>query len=68
MYMIYQQYTTAIKETYAGREDVVHHATTARNCREWLESLQIDSDLRDALVEPIRVLEEAFGDLVTSAQ
>lgn len=64
MYMIYQQYTTAIKEAYAGEEDVARQAESARQCREWLESLRIDDQLRDSLVEPIEVLEEAFQDLV----
>jgi len=63
MYMIYQQYTTAIKNAYAGGVDVANDAETARMCREWLESLRIEPELRNALVEPIRVLEEAFADL-----
>lgn len=62
MYMIYQRYTSAIKQAYAG-EDVAHHLANARACRAWLETLNIDDDLRDSLVEPIRVLEEAFQDL-----
>jgi hypothetical protein len=68
MYMIYQQYTTAIKNAYTGEQDVAKNAETAKLCREWLESLQIERDLRNALVEPIRVLEEAFADLVTSSR
>lgn len=66
MYMIYQQYTTAIKNAYAGKQDVAQHAETARLCREWLESLRIDRDMRNVLIEPIRALEEAFKDLLTS--
>ena len=64
MYMIYQQYTTAIKNAYTGERDVDQHLETARLCREWLESLDIKADLRNALVEPIQVLEEAFQDIV----
>ena len=64
MYMIYQQYTTAVKNVYAGEPDVAQHAETAKFCREWLETLEIGIDLQNALVEPIRVLEEAFEDLV----
>jgi len=64
MYMIYQQYTSAIKNAYSGGQDVSQHLENARLCRQWLDSLVIDSDLRDALVEPISVLEEAFQDLV----
>ena len=65
MYMIYQQYTTAINNEYSGDQSVAVHARTARMCREWLESLRIEPDLRDGLVEPIRVLEEAFAALNT---
>jgi hypothetical protein len=62
-YMIYQQYTTAIKTAYAGRPDVAQHAAAAKTCRQWLESLEIDPQLRSTLVEQIRALEEAFKDL-----
>jgi len=66
MYMIYQQYTTAIKEGYAGhpQPDIAQHAAAAKTCREWLESLEIDSQLRAALVEQIRALEEGFRELM----
>ena len=67
MYMIYQQYTSATKGAYAGHRDVSRHAESAKASREWLESLDIDADLRDALVEPMRVLEEAFQDLIDTA-
>jgi hypothetical protein len=65
-YMIYQQYTTAIKEGYAdhSRPDIAQQAAAAKTCREWLESLEIDVQIRDGLVEQIRALEEAFGDLM----
>jgi len=63
MYMIYQQYTTAIKNAYAGDKGVAQHVESAKLCREWLESLAIDVELRNALVEPIRVLEEVFQDI-----
>ena len=66
MYMIYQQYTTAIKDGYADhpQPDIAQHAAAASTCREWLESLEIDPQLRAALVEQIRALEEAFGELM----
>ena len=66
MYMIYQQYTTAIKEGYANhpQPDIEQHAAAARTCREWLETLEIDPQLRATLVEQIRALEDAFGDLM----
>jgi hypothetical protein len=64
MYMIYQQVTSAVKSAYAGKQNVVQQVESARMCRQWLESLEIEPDLRSALVEPIRVLEEAFHDLL----
>jgi hypothetical protein len=63
MYMIFQQYTTAIKTAYSGREEVAENLQKARMCREWLESLTINIKLRNELIEPIKVLEEAFQDL-----
>ena len=64
--MIYQQYTTAIKEGYANhpRPDIEQHAAAARSCREWLESLEIAPQVRDGLVEQIAALEKAFGELM----
>ena len=44
--------------------DIAQHAAAASTCREWLESLEIDPELRAALVEQIRALEEAFGELM----
>ena len=66
MYMICQQYTTAIKEGYAGRPrtELKRQATAARRYREWLASLEIDCQLRDTLVEQIEALEEGFRELM----
>jgi hypothetical protein len=66
MYMICQQYTTAIKETYAGRprSELEQQAAASRRCREWLASLEIDSQLRGTLVEQIEALEEGFRELM----
>ena len=66
-YMIYQQYTTAIKDAYAGHPDVAAHAEAAKAYREWLQSLEITPKLRDQLVEQARALEEAFADLARKA-
>lgn len=63
-YMIYQQYTTAIKNAYAGDQSVPEMYAAAKESREWLESLNIDPKLRDPLVEPIAALEEAFKSLM----
>ena len=62
-YMVNLRYATAIREAYAGRPDVTRQLESARTCRAWLESLEIEPLLRAALVEPIAALEEAFRDL-----
>lgn len=66
MYMICQQYTTAIKEGYANhpQPDLAKQAAAARTCREWLASLEIDHQLRSALVEQVEALEEGFRELM----
>jgi hypothetical protein len=66
MYMICQQYTTAIKEGYANRprSDLKQQAAAARTCREWLEALEINPQLRGPLVEQISALEEGFRELM----
>jgi hypothetical protein len=67
MYMIFQQYTSAIKEAYSGQPEISQHVESARKFRRWLESLNIDDGLRNSLVEPIQVLEEAFTDLAAQS-
>ena len=68
MIMVYQQYTNAIMEAYKGRDDVAAMAETAESYRKWLESLEISSNLRIALIEPIETIEEAFKDLAKRAK
>lgn len=63
VYMIYQQYKTAIKAAYAGYPDVASEAKKAKAYRQWLQSLDISPDLRAPLVEQALALEEAFADL-----
>ena len=63
-YMIYQQYTTAVKEAYANHPDVAQHAANAKACRQWLASLTLNPQIRDSLVEQIKALETAFEDLL----
>ncbi len=62
--MIYQQYTTAIKQAYAQDEAVSELYEAAKSCRQWLASLDIDPKLRDPMVEPVAAIEEAFKDLL----
>ena len=63
-YMIYQQYTTAIKDAYTGDSSVPDLYQSARSSRQWLSSLNIDPKLRDPLVEQLAAIEEAFKDLL----
>ena len=63
-YMIYQQYTTAVKQAYEGDGSVEEHYARAKACREWLESLKIDAKLRGPMVEPVAAVEEAFKDML----
>ena len=65
-YMVYQQYTAAIKDGYRGR-DVTNDAATAEAFRKWLEGLKIDAGIRSTLVEQARTIEDAFQDLVREA-
>ena len=66
-YMIYQQYTTAIKSAYAGDESLAEQAAAAAKWRQWLASLNIEAKLRDPLVEQAAAIEEAFNDLLAAA-
>jgi hypothetical protein len=61
--MIYQQYTSAVKEAYAGRPGLEQQVASASACREWLQSLRIDPKLLDGLVEQVKALEEGFREL-----
>jgi hypothetical protein len=66
-YMIYQQYTTAVKQAYTGDDSVEEHYAQAKACRQWLASLKIDAKLRDPMVEPVAAIEEAFKDMLPRA-
>ncbi len=59
-YMVYQQYTTAILDAYKGNPDAGQHFEKARSYRRWLQSLDIDSRVKNALVEQARTIEAAF--------
>lgn len=62
--MVYQQYTNAIVDAYAGRSDVASHLEAATAHREWLESLDIDPAVKSTLVEQARTIEKAFAHLL----
>ena len=69
-YMVYQRYTTAIRDAYGhGRdaEAIGKQVAEARRARAWLESLDIDATLRASLVEPIVVVEDAFDGILRAA-
>jgi hypothetical protein len=62
--MVYQQYTNAIVDAYAGHPDLERHREAATAHREWLESLDIDPAVRGVLVEQARTVEAAFTHLL----
>ncbi len=64
-YMIYQRYTTAILNSYKDNPLVAGHLAQARSHRQWLESLTIEPNVKAALVEQARTIEEAFERLNT---
>jgi hypothetical protein len=59
-YMVYQRYTTAVKRGYQDRPDAAAQHARALEFREWLQSLEIDTDVRAELVEQARALEHGF--------
>lgn len=59
-YMIYQRYTTAVLEAYAGDPDVARHLEAARSHRIWLATLTLEPAVKSALVEQALVIESAF--------
>jgi hypothetical protein len=63
-YMVYQQYTNAIVEAYAGHPDVPGNLEAATAHREWLESLDIDPAVKSTLVEQARTVEAASAHLL----
>ena len=65
-YMIYQQYKAAVTDGYMDRpaDEVRRHIGQATACRRWLESVEIDPDVRDALVEQFHAIEEAFEEIL----
>jgi len=63
-YMIYQQYKSAIKDSYRGDENTPEMYSSAKSCRKWLSSLKIDPKLRDPLVEQMAWIEDAFDELL----
>ena len=62
-YMIYQQYKTAIKAAYADAGNLDELYRSAASCRKFLESLQIEAQLRNPLVEQLVWIEDAFVEL-----
>ena len=61
--MVYQPYTTAVKDGYRHRPDAAEQHTRAVEFREWLESLAIDRAIRGELVQQARAIERGFEQL-----
>ena len=65
-YMIYQQVTTAVKEAYAGDEELADLHAQAQACVRYLQSLKIDPKLSGPVAEPVTYIEEAFRELLVA--
>ncbi len=65
-YMVYQQLTNAVKETYAGDPDLAELREQARACLHFLESLRIKPNLINPIIEPVSYIEEGFRELLTA--
>lgn len=65
-YMVYQQLTNAIKETYAGDPDLAAKRAQAQACVRFLQSLQIDPNLINPIIEPVSYIEEGFRELLVA--
>jgi hypothetical protein len=63
-YMVFQQYTTAVKRGYRGRADAAAQLARSSEFRRWLEQLEIDTAIRAELVEQARALEHGFEEAV----
>jgi hypothetical protein len=63
-YMVFQQYTTAVKRGYRGRADAPAQLARATEFRRWLEQLEIDAPIRAELVEQARAVEHGFEEAV----
>jgi len=61
-YMIYQQFKTAVKDAYAGR-DVDKLTQEAETFIEWIEALEINPQVRNTLLEQMKAIAEAFQEL-----
>ena len=67
-YMIYQQLTSAVKEAYAGAEDLEDLQAQTQACLHFLTSLQIDPKLSGQVAEPITYIEEAIRELLVARE
>lgn len=65
MYMVQQRTTTAVRDGYrdAQPSEVERQLESARQARQWLETLAIDGEVRAWLVEPIAAVEEALAEV-----
>ena len=59
-YMAQQAVTTAILEAFRDRADARLQADQAERCREWLESLPLQSGVLAPIIEPIAAIEDGL--------
>ena len=64
-YMIYQQYTTAVKQAYAGQDSVKEQYAMASQCREWLVRANIGGT-DDSYDDPATTIEFERGGTATA--
>jgi len=65
-YMVYQRYTTAVKRGYRERADADEQLARSIDFRRWLESLEIDPEIRAGLVEQALALQHGFEEVTGS--
>ena len=65
-YMIYSQYKTAVIDGYKDRpaREIRGQIERATQYRQWLQSLDIASEVRDVVVEQVYAIEEAFQEIL----
>ena len=63
--MVYQRYTSAVKQGYRERADAAEQHARAVAFREWLAALDVDPSIRAELVEQALAIEHGFEEVLT---
>ena len=62
--MLFQRIATAVRDGYAGRDDVETQLEAASAARRWADHLAVDPTTRAALVEPIAAVEDGLREVL----